>query len=57
MEGLPVREQRPRSGPLTRQCQQGSRPGVAPIDHGRLARKAGEIIAKAAEHPGRSRMI
>jgi hypothetical protein len=53
MEGLAVREQRPRSGPLTGQRQQSSRSGLAPIDHGRLACKAGEIIAKAVENTRR----
>ena len=49
MEGLSVRAKRPRSDPPTRQQQQTSCSGLAPIDHVRLARKAGEIIAKAVE--------
>ena len=49
MEGLSVRAKTPRSDPPGPQQQQSSRSGLAPIDHGRLARKAGEIIAKAVE--------
>lgn len=65
MRGLSVREKRPQSGPPTRQKLQRSpyretrTPGLAPIDLGRFARKAGEIIAKAVEnagHDGRRRM-
>jgi hypothetical protein len=57
MEGLSVRATRPRSGPPTRQQLQRSpyearMPGLAPIDHGRFARKAGEIIVKAVENAG-----
>jgi len=52
MEGLSVRAKRPRSDPPTRQQQQTSRSGLAPIDHVRLARKAGEIIAKAVQNAG-----
>jgi len=29
--------------------KQSSRSGLAPIDHGRFARKAGEIVARAVE--------
>jgi len=47
-----VRAKRPPSRPPTRQRQQSSRSGLAPIDHDRLARKAGEIIAKAVENAG-----
>ena len=53
MEGLSVREQKPRSSRPAPQRQQSSRSGLAPIDHDRLARKAGEIIAKAVENAGR----
>ena len=55
MEGLSVPAKTPQSGPPTRQELQRSpshetrTPGLAAIDHGRLARKAGEIIAKAVE--------
>jgi len=52
MGGLSVRAKRPRSGTPNRQRQQSSRSGLAPIDHDRFARKAGEIIAKALEKVG-----
>jgi hypothetical protein len=52
MKGLSVRANRSRSDRPARQRQQSSRSGLAPIDHDRLARKAGEIIAKAVEKAG-----
>jgi|EndMetStandDraft_3_1072993.scaffolds.fasta_scaffold27018_5 hypothetical protein len=59
MEGLSVPAKTPQSGPPTRQQLRRSpyhetrTPGLAPIDHGRLACKAGEIIAKAVQNAAR----